>query len=163
MWLKSQQYVLVDGEKNNTEEQHHAGRTVKPNKALLAGILVSLVLNIFLVVTCLQISSKISDSGRTAYGISHLQLVYTSLAKSYTARLGQDSKVAWKSNSAYFGEDEVIADRLWEEISIDNGTVALSDSYTEAMGLPVSQRFPWDDEKGLYLLNGFHSMHCLVH
>lgn len=163
MWLKSQQYVLLDSEKNNTEEQHPAGRTVKPSRALLAGILFSLVLNIFLVVTCLQISSKISKSGRTAYGTSHLQLEYTSLAKSYTAYLGQDSAVAWKSKSAYFGEDEAIADRLWEEISVDNGTVALSDSYVEAMGLPLSQRFPWDQEKGLYLLNGFHSMHCLVH
>ena len=64
--------------------------------------------------------------------------------------------------SPYFGEDETVADQLWENISIDNGTVALSDSYAAAMGLPVSQRFPWDQEKGLYLLNGFHSMHCLV-
>lgn len=164
MWLESQQYVLLDSEKNNTEEQHHVGRTVKHSRALLAGILFSLVLNISLVVTYLQISSKISNCGRTVYGTFHLQrLEYTSLAKSYTANLGQDSTVAWKSKSAYFGEDEAIADRLWAEISIDNGTVALSDSYVEAMELPVSQRFPWDQEKGLYLLNGFHSMHCLVH
>ena len=55
-----------------------------------------------------------------------------------------------------------MADRIWEEIRVDNGTVALHDSYVEAMGLPTSQRFPWDQDKGLYLLNGFHSMHCLV-
>lgn len=55
-----------------------------------------------------------------------------------------------------------MADQLWEDISIDNGTVALEDSYVETMGLPLSQRFPWDDGKGIYLLNGYHSLHCLV-
>ena len=160
---KPQQYVLLDGKKNSMKEQHHAGRTVKPSRPLLACFLVSLALNIFLVITCLQNSSKISGSGRSAYGTSPLQLEYTPLAKSYAANLGQDFTVAWKSKSAYFGEDEAIADRLWEEISVDNGTVALGDSYVEEMGLPVSQRFPWDQDKGLYLLNGFHSIHCLVH
>ena len=63
---------------------------------------------------------------------------------------------------SYYGEDEATADCLWDEIIIDNGTVALSDSYVKEMGLPVAQRFPWDQEKGLYLLNGFYSMHCLV-
>lgn len=70
--------------------------------------------------------------------------------------------MAWESKSPYYGEDESVADRLWDDISIDNGTVALDDSYVEAMELPRSQRFPWDQEKGIYLLNGFHSMHCLV-
>ena len=83
-------------------------------------------------------------------------------AYSCTAHLANDFAVAWKSKSPYFGEDEAVADRLWEDINIDNGTVALTDSETEAMGLPTAQRFPWDQEKGIYLLNGFHSMHCLV-
>lgn len=30
------------------------------------------------------------------------------------------------------------------------------------MGLPEAQTFPWDDNKGLYLLNGYHNLHCLV-
>lgn len=68
----------------------------------------------------------------------------------------------WTSKSPYFGEDEAAADRLWDDINIDNGTVALSDTFVEAMGLPTAQRFPWDQEKGVYLLNGFHSLHCLV-
>ena len=68
----------------------------------------------------------------------------------------------WTSKSPYYGENDTVADLLWEDISIDNGTVALKDTYIDKMGLPVSQRFPWDQQKGLYLLNGFHSMHCLV-
>ena len=83
-------------------------------------------------------------------------------ADSRAANLANDFAMAWTSKSPYFGEDEAAADRLWDDINIDNGTVALSDSFVEAMGLPTAQRFPWDQEKGVYLLNGFHSMHCLV-
>ena len=51
---------------------------------------------------------------------------------------------------------------LWDNISVDAGTVALSRSYAAAKGLPEAQTFPWDNEKGLYLLNGYHNLHCLV-
>ena len=80
----------------------------------------------------------------------------------HAAHLSYDNLVPWTSKSVYFGEDNTLADQMWESISIDNGTVALDDSYIGRMGLPLSQRFPWDDSKGIYLLNGFHSMHCLV-
>lgn len=50
----------------------------------------------------------------------------------------------------------------WDEINIDAGTVALGDAYVETMGLPKAQRFPWDKSKGIYYINGFHNLHCLV-
>jgi hypothetical protein len=67
------------------------------------------------------------------------------------------------SRSPFFGEgiDEAM-DRAWDGISIDNGTLALDPPYAKAMGLPPAQPFPWDASKGLYLFNGYHSMHCLV-
>lgn len=40
--------------------------------------------------------------------------------------------------------------------------VALSDDFVERARLPRSQRFPWDDSKGLYLINGYHNLHCIV-
>ena len=94
--------------------------------------------------------------------VSVLYNTLRSRAKPSIAHLTQDSPTAWVSKSPYFGEDEAVADRLWDEISVDNGSVALSDSYVKAMGLLEAQRFPWDQGKGLYLLNGFHSLHCLV-
>jgi hypothetical protein len=71
--------------------------------------------------------------------------------------------VPWVSKSAYFGEgtDEEI-DQAWDAISIDSGSIALSPAYTDKMGLPRAQEFPLDRSKGIYLLNGYHSMHCLV-
>jgi len=78
------------------------------------------------------------------------------------AHLSREVSVPWTHMNAYFGENDTAADELWEDISIDKGTVALEDSYVRRVGLPRAQRFPWDENKGLYLLNGFHSMHCLV-
>ena len=40
--------------------------------------------------------------------------------------------------------------------------VALTDEYAESHGLPIADRFPWDDDKGLYFIKAFHQLHCLV-
>lgn len=51
---------------------------------------------------------------------------------------------------------------LWEALSGDPGVVALEDAWVAAKGLPQALRFPWDPSKGVYLLQGFHNLHCLV-
>ena len=40
--------------------------------------------------------------------------------------------------------------------------IALPDDYIAQKSLHVSQRFPWDKTKGVYLLNGHHALHCTV-
>ena len=67
----------------------------------------------------------------------------------------------WNSETPYEGIDEV-ADKLWEDINIDSGIIALSDEYARSKGLPKARRFPWDQSKGLYILQGYHELHCLV-
>lgn len=134
----------------------------KSSSLLLTALVLSLVLNIFFVVQRVHISEESAPTEQSAYGISRPRLESFISADTRVAHLAKDFAMAWVSKSPYFGEDEALADRLWSDISIDNGTVALDDAYVAAMGLPTSQRFPWDQEKGLYLLNGFHSLHCLV-
>ena len=81
----------------------------------------------------------------------------------FLAHLSAALSVPWVSKSVYFGEGtEEDADRAWDSISIDNGSIALDPAYVQKMGLPHAQPFPWDATKGIYLLNGYHSMHCLV-
>jgi hypothetical protein len=53
-------------------------------------------------------------------------------------------------------------DELWEKTIYDAGNIALDDEYAKAMGLPRSQRFPWDTSKGIYLINAYHNLHCVV-
>ena len=59
-------------------------------------------------------------------------------------------------------KDRERADKLWSELGIDAGVVALSDSYVSEKGLPEAMRFPWDDTKGVYFVNAYHNLHCLV-
>ena len=53
-------------------------------------------------------------------------------------------------------------DKLWSEIDIDSGVIALPDSYVSEKGLPEAMRFPWDNSKGIYFVNAYHNLHCLV-
>lgn len=53
-------------------------------------------------------------------------------------------------------------DQAWESINFDAGMVAIGDDEAESLGLPMSQRFPWDESKGIYLINAYHNLHCLV-
>lgn len=61
----------------------------------------------------------------------------------------------------YSSENQTLQDRLWEDIDVDHGVVALSDTWAAEHGLRTAQRFPWDQSKGIYILHGFHNLHCL--
>jgi hypothetical protein len=50
----------------------------------------------------------------------------------------------------------------WEALSGDPGIGALSDDFVAAKHLPTAMRYPWDDSKSVYLLQGFNDLHCFV-
>ena len=60
------------------------------------------------------------------------------------------------------GDNETQQDELWENTNYDAGNIALDDVYAKEMGLPRAQRFPWDSSKGIYLINAYHNLHCVV-
>lgn len=76
--------------------------------------------------------------------------------------LGFDTPVTYQSSTDYWGDNETLADELWNGMDTDPIVVALSDDYAQQHGLKMSGRFPWDDEKGIYFLKAFHNLHCLV-
>lgn len=49
-----------------------------------------------------------------------------------------------------------------EALSGDPGVVALSDKFVATKKLPTAMRYPWGMSKGVYLLQGFHNLHCIV-
>ncbi|KAH8719545.1 hypothetical protein GQ44DRAFT_623299, partial [Phaeosphaeriaceae sp. PMI808] len=62
----------------------------------------------------------------------------------------------------YVNDTNLTATSLaWEALSGDPGVVALSDEFVAATQLPVAMRYPWDSSKGVYLLQGFHNLHCI--
>ena len=72
--------------------------------------------------------------------------------------------VQFTVDSIYTSSNRTIEDEAWKSPNMipDTGLVALSDDWVRSKNLPTAQRFPWDESKGIYLLNGFHNMHCLV-
>lgn len=68
----------------------------------------------------------------------------------------------YEHGGLYMNDTEEITNAAWDAINYDSGNVALDDAYVAMMGLPLSQRFPWDSTKGLYFMNGQHQIHCLV-
>ena len=59
--------------------------------------------------------------------------------------------------------NDSLVTELWHDINIDNGVIALSDDYVASKQLPKAQRFPWDHTKGIYIVHGYHNLHCLVY
>ncbi|KAL1965583.1 hypothetical protein VTN77DRAFT_5667 [Rasamsonia byssochlamydoides] len=67
----------------------------------------------------------------------------------------------WESEYGPSSENRTRQDELWESLAISPGMVALTDDFARSKGLHLSQRFPWDQSRGIYLLNGYHKLHCL--
>ena len=53
---------------------------------------------------------------------------------------------------------------MWtsDRFNMDDGVVALDDKYVRERGLLPASRYPWDLSKSVYLLQGYHAMHCVV-
>lgn len=66
--------------------------------------------------------------------------------------------------SAFTNPDRKVSDRAWQKLvgDTETGWVALDDEYSESVGLPHSVRWPWDDNKGIYILAAAHELHCVV-
>lgn len=78
------------------------------------------------------------------------------------ARNARTVPSSFYQDDIYTSHNRTIANAAWEEVRIDLGLVALSDAFVEEHALMPSQRFPWDASKGIYLINAYHNLHCLV-
>ena len=78
------------------------------------------------------------------------------------AQLSWNTPGEFEHNGIYDNKDPKVTEESWDSLRYDLGSIALSDEYVESVGLPKAQRFPWDESKGLYFLNGYHGVHCLV-
>ncbi|QSZ35673.1 hypothetical protein DSL72_006795 [Monilinia vaccinii-corymbosi] len=74
------------------------------------------------------------------------------------AGLEPDIEVDFGEKTAFADLSDLAAlDKLWRSIDTNPGIVALPFDYH----LGSTETFPWDKTKGLYVMNSFHSMHCL--
>jgi hypothetical protein len=79
-----------------------------------------------------------------------------------TAGLIEELVLPWRDDTKYNTGNYTEQDLLWGKLRADSGVIALTKSYAAAHGLRGGSPFPWDSEKDIYLINGFHSIHCVV-
>jgi Mycotoxin biosynthesis protein UstYa len=61
----------------------------------------------------------------------------------------------------YSDINQSVSDPAWESFTT-NGFVAIPHDEAADFGLPVAEDFPDDESKGVYVLTGFHDIHCVV-
>jgi hypothetical protein len=82
--------------------------------------------------------------------------------QSLYAGLERDIPIPFRDDTIFSPHNRSLSDAAWDQWVVDPGIVALPHDWVKAKMLPQAQRWPWDKEKGVYLLNGFHNIHCLV-
>ena len=82
--------------------------------------------------------------------------------RSIYASLERDVPTPYRDDTIFSSHNRTIADAAWDSWVVDPGIVALPHGWVKAKMLPQAQHWPWDGDKGIYLLNGFHNLHCLV-
>ena len=78
------------------------------------------------------------------------------------ADLERDVPIPYQDVSIFNHPNRTIADGAWDSWVVDPGIVALPHKWVKHKMLPQAQHWPWDGDKGIYLLNGYHNLHCLV-
>lgn len=73
--------------------------------------------------------------------------------------------VKWTQLTAWNNANRTAEDSAWNDspgFQAREAVVALPDSFTTSVGLPSAQRWPWDESKGVYFLEGLHTLHRVV-
>ena len=79
------------------------------------------------------------------------------------AGLQADVETQYQYETEYSGDNETLANELWEAInSTSAGAIALNHEWAALKGLIRAQSFPGDTGKGIYHVQGIHDFHCVV-
>lgn len=120
------------------------------------------LLPILTTVLILSLSTNILQLIRTNFSTSPpLSAAPVSDISKY-ARIPRTVSTQFQQDLIYTSHNRTVANAAWDDVTLDLGIVALSDSFAEEHDLMPAQRFPWDASKGIYLINAWHQLHCLV-
>ncbi|KAH7108673.1 hypothetical protein B0J11DRAFT_500151 [Dendryphion nanum] len=84
--------------------------------------------------------------------------------RSIYSGLSFDTLVPYRTQSMYWDRknaNSTAANDAWDAIDTNPMAIALHDDFAKQVGLGPSIRFPWDTERSIYYLKGFHDLHCL--
>ena len=163
---------LLQGEDKYSDSEYSLAQREKSRLlsykryALIASALLTLsvILNAILLSSRATLFMTESHPNRSEYGplLNGLYSQYVVLT-TLPANLEVDTTVTWEKQSDYSSDNMTLADERWKTLSADDGIVAMDREWAASKGLPPSESiFPWDSSKSIYLLNGYHGIHCLV-
>lgn len=68
------------------------------------------------------------------------------------------------ARSDFDSTNRTIQDAVWDgaDMKVWDTILALDEHYAINQGLPHSQRWPWDENKGVYIMHSTHHIHCTV-
>ena len=70
------------------------------------------------------------------------------------------SQMRW--NTVYSPQNHSDSDDLWDAIDPSHGFVAMDREWAARQQWPITMYLPSDLSKGVYLLEAYHQLHCLV-
>lgn len=76
--------------------------------------------------------------------------------------MDDEISVKWLQSTVYTSHNTSKRDHMWDAINHDSDIVAVSKTWALEKGLELGADFPWDESKTIYLVNAFHSLHCIV-
>lgn len=68
----------------------------------------------------------------------------------------------WSAYSSPNATDDEVVDNAWDAIAKDFGVVAVDHKTAKKIGAPSTMDLPSDPTKGIYVVEAYHSLHCLV-
>ncbi|KAM0144230.1 hypothetical protein ACHAO1_000513 [Botrytis cinerea] len=92
--------------------------------------------------------------------------IYTQTSSSTVSKyagLARDTVSVINSSSPYGlgSKSEVERSILWESLDTSTGEISLDTKWANEQGLPDSEPFFWNKSRSIYLVNAYHSVHCL--
>ena len=91
-----------------------------------------------------------------------LLFLSTLLTSQFLASLTNDLPKPFIHTTEYSSGNLSEVQNLWDAISFDEGQISIPHDVAAELQLPPSQPFPWDSTRGIYLINAYHNIHCLV-
>lgn len=127
-------------------------------------LLVSLLFNVYNMMHYFQPPCSM-DQVPSKYGT--LPLIHPFLCQTLTlliAGLYQNVPTEIVEHANYNSPNRTIENAAWDNPDLlpEHGFIALPNSWAAAKGLPATQRWPWDNTKGIYILTSSHELHCVV-
>ena len=92
-------------------------------------------------------------------GMELVVIVFTAKTAEFTTTW---ANFWWHTSYSSKGKNKTESDDLWEQISPSHGFVAIDREWAGESQWPVSMYLPSDHSKGVYLLEAYHQLHCLV-